>query len=107
MSDQGTVTVLVPLSDEMSAQFAVSPGSVDFARHLIKLHDEKGLDFEWSCEMAKDNNMRPALIGIFVECATRNMTPKTTMKFVEAWRRHFTPSDVEQKGIDAVLKKNQ
>lgn len=47
---------------------------VAFGQNVVKLHDQHGLTFDVSLEMAADQGLRPALLGILMECARRKMS---------------------------------
>ena len=106
MTKSLSITEMSPMDEESAALFAKHPASVFLASSLVKLHDQEGFPIEMSLEMAKEKNIRPALLGIVAECASRKMSKNKTKEFVNAWERFFTPSNAESKCIEIANKED-
>lgn len=72
-----------------------------FGCELVRLHDEAGFPLDLSLQMAAEQNLPVAFLGLVAEAAGRKWGKATLRPYVEQWAKLFRPSEAEAAALAA------
>lgn len=72
---------------------------VQLGINLVIMHDQEGFPLEMSLEMAAEQGIRPAWIGICLEASQRKWSKNLINRYIKQYDQLFTMTDAERATI--------
>lgn len=79
------------------------PLDFEIGRQVVIHHDQEGLPYDMSLEVAQERRYRVGLLGILIEASRRKLSTKLLKEIVRKWLKLFAPTEAEKKAVQHLL----